>query len=134
VTPAEPQTSADAAPPWTRRRHAASWLLLEAAHDPLRSLLLGVVFPGYLTARIFADPTEGQAAWGIAVAVAAGLAAITAPLIGRLADARHLAGLLLAGSAGLAGLLSASLWFAVPGVAPFAVLAVVALIAVVIEL
>lgn len=118
----------------TAGRNARAWIALDASHDPLRSLILGVVFPGYLVGKLFLDPAAGQAAWGIALAVAAAVSAVLAPLAGRALDRTGATHLMLRFAAIALVLFSASLWFAVPGVNPWVFLTLAMLIAVVVDL
>jgi MFS transporter, UMF1 family len=95
-------------------RSELAWACLEAALDPVRSLVIGVVFSSYLVNHIFADANEGQQAWGIGLAVSAAVSSLIALLIGRIADQSANLRPMIAGVSFVLAMLCASLWFALP--------------------
>ncbi len=97
-------------------RQEAAWSLTEAANEPFFNLVQRYVFAPYFAGTLAASQAEGAAMWGFALG-AAGLAiAILAPVLGSIADSGARLKPWLAGSALVAFLASASLWFAFPGV------------------
>jgi MFS transporter, UMF1 family len=96
-----------------------TWACLEAALDPVRSLVIGVVFSSYLVNHIFADPNEGQQVWGIGLAIAAAVSAIAALFVGRVADRSINLRPIIAATSLVLALLCASLWFALPQQTPW---------------
>ncbi len=98
----------------TPRQRLWGWFFFDWASQPYNTLLLTFVFAPYI-AGLMGDGTRAQAVWGFGVAAAGVAIAITAPLLGAVADAhgRRLpwiwgfSALYVAGAAGL--------WFAAPG-------------------
>ena len=98
-------------------RQEAAWTLTEAANEPFFNLVQRYVFAPYFAGTLAATQAQGAAMWGFALG-AAGLAiAILAPVLGSIADSGARLKPWLAGTALVAFVASASLWFAQPGVA-----------------
>ncbi|MCB1501487.1 MAG: MFS transporter [Bauldia sp.] len=100
--------------------------MFDWATQPFFSLILTFVFAPYFAAHLAADPVAGQAEWGYATAVAGLAIAGLSPVLGSIADAgggrKHwIAGFSLLLVAG-----STALWWAAPGMAGSAALALVA--------
>lgn len=99
-------------------RGAQAWMLFDWANQPFYTLIVTFIFAPYFAATVTADPVAGQALWAH-VATAAGLAvAVTAPLLGAIADRAGprkpwIAGFSVLFVAGCAGL-----WLAEPGADP----------------
>ncbi|WP_428641220.1 MFS transporter [Roseibium sp.] len=69
------------------RRAVVSWALFDWAAQPFFTLITTFVFAPYFASTLAATPAEGQSLWGYATA-AAGLAiAVSAPILGSVADA-----------------------------------------------
>ncbi len=70
----------------TDRRGVFAWMLFDWANQPFQTLIVTFLFAPYFAARVAADPVAGQALWGAATAVAGAAVALTAPLLGAVAD------------------------------------------------
>lgn len=64
-----------------------SWAFFDWANQPFFTLITTFIFAPYFTAVVVGDPTEGQALWGYAQAVAGAAIAILSPIFGSIADA-----------------------------------------------
>ena len=106
-------------------------MFFDWANQPWYTLIVTYVFGPYFVSRVAADPVHGQAVWGYAIAAGSVVVALTAPVLGAIADAvgprkpwmLAFSALYVVGAAGL--------WGAAPGLAdPTAILAflVIALI------
>ena len=115
----------------SRRKAVWGWMFFDWANQPWYTLIVTYVFGPYFVSRVAADPVHGQAVWGYAIAVGSLVVALTAPVLGAIADAvgprkpwmLAFSALYVVGAAGL--------WGAAPGLAdPTAILAflVIALI------
>ncbi|WP_424931213.1 MFS transporter [Amaricoccus macauensis] len=98
-----------------RRWGVFSWMLFDWANQPFHTLIVTFIFAPYFVAQVAGDPVAGQAIWGTTVAIAGGLTALLAPVLGAIADrtgARKpwVLAFSLPFIAGCAGL-----WLAVPG-------------------
>lgn len=63
-----------------------SWMLFDWANQPFHTLIVTFVFAPYFVSSVMADPVTGQAVWGMTTAIAGGLTAGLAPVIGAVAD------------------------------------------------
>ena len=63
------------------------WLMLDSSRSPYSALVALFVFAPYFTTVVIRDPVEGQAVWSDITAIAAIVLALTAPLMGAIADA-----------------------------------------------
>ena len=115
----------------SRRKALWGWMFFDWANQPFHTLILTFTFAPYFVSQVAADPAQGQAAWGYAISIGSIIIALTAPVLGAVADASGprkpwiliFSALYIVGAAGL--------WGAAPGLAdPTAILAflVVALI------
>ena len=115
----------------SRRKAVWGWMFFDWANQPWYTLIVTYVFGPYFVSRVAADPVHGQAVWGYAIAAGSVVVALTAPVLGAIADAvgprkpwmLAFSALYVVGAAGL--------WGAAPGLAdPTAILAflVIALI------
>ncbi len=97
------------------RRGELAWTLTEAANEPFFNLVIRYVFAPYFATTLAAGATSGTSLWAYAVGASGLVIALTAPLLGAVADsgARLKPWLAASGAvtAGAAGLL----WFGVPG-------------------
>lgn len=112
-------------------RHAspagvAGWILFDCATQPYFTLVLTFVFAPYFASAVAPDPVTGQALWGFATAAAGLLIALTAPLLGAIADVTGPRKPWIAGFGAMLVLGASALWFAVPGVPSSVPLALVA--------
>lgn len=99
------------------RRGVFGWMLFDWANQPFHTLIVTFLFAPYFVARVVGDPVAGQALWGTAAAIAGACVALSAPLLGAVADAtgarkRWVAAFSLPYVIGCAGL-----WLAVPDMA-----------------
>ena len=103
-------------------------MFFDWANQPWYTLIVTYVFGPYFVSRVAADPVHGQAVWGYAIAAASLVVALTAPVLGAIADAvgprkpwvLAFSALYVVGAAGL--------WGAAPGLAdPTAILAFLAI-------
>jgi MFS transporter, UMF1 family len=97
------------------RRGVLGWMLFDWANQPFHTLIVTFLFAPYFAARVVGDPVAGQALWGTAAAIAGAFVALSAPLLGAVADAtgarkRWVAAFSVPYVIGCAGL-----WLAVPG-------------------
>ncbi len=97
------------------RRRVRGWMMFDFASQPYNTLLLTFIFGPYFASAVMDDPVEAQSAFGFAVGAAGFVMAISAPVLGAMADAsgRHLTWIKTFSVLYVLG--SAALWFAVPG-------------------
>lgn len=74
-------------PAKTDPRAVVSWALFDWAAQPFFTLITSFVFAPFFASALAATPAEGQALWGYATAAAGIGIAITAPVLGSVADA-----------------------------------------------
>ncbi len=119
--PQMPALQAESAPANSRARWA--WMLFDWAAQPYHTLIITFIFAPFFASAVAPDPVTGQEMWGWA-ASAGGLAiALTAPILGAMADATGPRKPWIAGFSVCYALGSALLWFSEPGLAdPVAVL------------
>lgn len=72
-------------PRWSGQQVA--WAFYECARNPFYVLINIYVFSAYFVQTVVGDPVWGQALWGYILAAAATLVALTAPVLGAIADA-----------------------------------------------
>ena len=100
-----------------KRKAVWGWMFFDWASQPYYTLILTFIFGPYFASEVAADPAEGQAVWGFAIAVGSIIVALTAPVLGAVADASGprkpwvlaFSALYVVGAAGL--------WGAAPGLA-----------------
>jgi UMF1 family MFS transporter len=97
------------------RAGIVGWILFDCATQPFFTLVTTFVFAPYFAARVASDAAEGQALWGYATAAAGLVIALTAPILGSIADVagRRKPWIALFGAMMMTG--SAALWMVVPG-------------------
>lgn len=71
--------------PWTSRQFA--WATYECARNPFYVLINIYVFSAYFASTVVSDPVWGQSLWGYTLSAAAIVVALTAPVLGVIADA-----------------------------------------------
>jgi MFS transporter, UMF1 family len=70
----------------TDRRGVTAWMLFDWANQPFHTLIVTFIFAPYFASTVVGDPVRGQALWGTALSVAGAITAISAPLLGAIAD------------------------------------------------
>jgi MFS transporter, UMF1 family len=92
-----------------------SWALFDGARSPYNVLVNIFVFSAYFSTAVIPDPVRGQAMWSFVTSTAALLVAISAPVLGAIADAggRRKPWLIATLLIGIPSMLT--LWFATPG-------------------
>src|SRR3954470_3690864 len=73
--------------PKTSRGAIAGWVLFDWAAQPFFTLITTFVYAPYFANVIAADPAQGQALWGYAIAAAGLVIALCSPALGAIADA-----------------------------------------------
>jgi len=63
-----------------------SWMLFDWAGQPFHTLVITFMFAPYFASELFATEAEGQAVWGYLIAFAGILVALSAPVLGGIAD------------------------------------------------
>ncbi len=119
-------TAADTGTLKTDRRAVLSWALFDWAAQPFFTLVTTFVFAPYFAASLASTPAEGQALWGYATAAAGLGIALSAPVLGSIADAtgRRKRWILLFSIPFL--ICCSALWYAAPGGAHSITIALVA--------
>ncbi|MBK5925997.1 MFS transporter, partial [Rhodobaculum claviforme] len=69
-----------------QRRRIRAWYMFDWANQPYNTLLLTFIFAPYFVSSVAPDPVSGQAMWGAMLAVAGIGIALTAPVLGAIAD------------------------------------------------
>jgi len=95
------------------RRRIWGWMMFDWASQPFNTLLLTFVFGPYF-ATVVGDPTQAQVLWGRGLTVAGLCIALSAPILGAMADAGGRRIPWIAGFSLLYVLGAGALWFAVP--------------------
>ena len=92
-----------------------AWAVFDGARSPYNVLVNIFVFSAYFSSVVIADGVRGQTMWSFATAAGALLVALTAPLLGAIADAggRRKPWLVATIIIGVPSMLT--LWFATPG-------------------
>ena len=67
-------------------RGVRAWMLFDWANQPFYTLVITFIFAPWFTAAMTGDPVEGQAIWADVTALASILVALTAPMLGAIAD------------------------------------------------
>jgi UMF1 family MFS transporter len=113
-TAANPLADASAKPAAGRLAQLA-WALCDGSRVPYNVLVNIFVFSAYYTSTVIADGVEGQARWSFITATGAIIVALTAPLLGAIADAggRRKPWLAATYVVGVPAMML--LWFATPG-------------------
>jgi UMF1 family MFS transporter len=92
------------APVGGRRFGQVGWALFDWAVSPFTTLVITFVFAAYFTQAVVGDPVEGQALWSLTSAITGVVFALTAPMLGAIADSggglkKWIAGFTLLGAA-----------------------------------
>ena len=115
----------------SRRKALWGWMFFDWANQPFHTLILTFTFAPYFVSEVAADPAQGQAAWGYAISIGSIVIALTAPVLGAVADASgpRKPWILIFSALYIIGV--AGLWGAAPGLAdltPILAFLVIALI------
>ncbi|CTQ48935.1 MFS transporter [Jannaschia donghaensis] len=99
----------------TLRRRVRGWMMFDFASQPYNTLLLTFIFGPYFASAVMDNPVKAQSAFGFAIGIAGAIMAVSAPVMGAMADAsgRHLTWIKTFSVLYVVG--AAALWFAVPG-------------------
>jgi len=98
-----------------KRKSIWGWMSFDFASQPFHTLLVTFIFAPYFTSAVAANDTEGQAIWGFTTGAAGLLMAITAPVLGAIADTTGPKKPWIAAFSILYLIGSFTLWYAVPG-------------------
>jgi UMF1 family MFS transporter len=96
------------------RRAILGWFLFDWAAQPYFTLITTFVFAPYFSARLAADPVEGQSLWGYATGAAGFAIAVFSPVLGAIADAMGARKPWIAGFSAMLIGGSLALWWAAP--------------------
>ncbi|MBC7224107.1 MAG: MFS transporter [Anaerolineae bacterium] len=106
--------SAAVSTPVSTRRERWSWYLYDFGNSAYASVVLLAVYSAYFQGQVVGGP-EGSRLWGIAVGIAMLVVAVTAPILGAVADFSGAKKRFLFFFTALSCLFTASLFFATPG-------------------
>jgi UMF1 family MFS transporter len=70
----------------TKRRGTIAWMFFDWAAQPFHTLIITFIFAPYFTSFVAGTPAEGQQLWGYATGLAGLVIAVTAPVLGAVAD------------------------------------------------
>ncbi|MGH6736540.1 MAG: MFS transporter [Methyloceanibacter sp.] len=96
------------------KRGLLGWVLFDWAAQPFYTLVVTFLFAPYFVNGFMADPAHGQSVWAYATGIAQLIAAISAPVLGAIADAGLPRKPWIAAFSLLLVLGMSGLWFAVP--------------------
>ncbi|MCB1382938.1 MAG: MFS transporter [Notoacmeibacter sp.] len=68
------------------RKGIWGWMFFDWAAQPFFTVVTTFIFGPYFISRLAADPAQGQAAWGYAVAAGGVMIAVLSPVLGSIAD------------------------------------------------
>ncbi|MGB0681375.1 MAG: MFS transporter [Magnetovibrionaceae bacterium] len=105
-------TAAPAHPVTTRGR--LSWAVFDVANSAYPTVIATFVFAAYFTQGIAEDPVRGTEVWGYAMSISGLMLALTAPVLGAIADHWGPRKPWIGAFTVLCVALTASLWFAEP--------------------
>ena len=72
--------------PRAPRKGIWGWMFFDWAAQPFFTVVTTFIFGPYFISRLAADPAQGQAAWGYAVAAGGVMIAVLSPVLGSIAD------------------------------------------------
>jgi UMF1 family MFS transporter len=87
MTPPAAPASPTAAPAAATPRQRLAWALYDWANSPFFAVIITFVFAAYFTQAVAPDPVTGTAWWGWAMTGSALVIAVSAPVMGAIADA-----------------------------------------------
>jgi UMF1 family MFS transporter len=96
------------------RRAQIAWCIYDWANSAFPTVIVTFVFSTYFTSAVAANPVEGAASWGHAVAGSALLIALLSPIFGAIADANGRRKPFLFAFSGICAVATACLWFVRP--------------------
>lgn len=96
------------------RRGIWGWMLFDWAQQPFHTLIITFVFAPYFASAVAPNAAEGQELWGLATGVGGLLIAFSSPILGAIADASGPRKPWIAVFAVIGILANMALWFAVP--------------------
>lgn len=105
-----------------------AWAVFDGARSPYNVLVNIFVFSAYFSTAVIPDPVRGQAMWSFVTSTGAILVALTAPVLGAIADAGGRRKPWLAATIILGVPSMLTLWFATPGMTDGLWLIVLALV------
>jgi MFS transporter, UMF1 family len=92
----------------------AAWSLFDWANSPMPTVVITFVFAAYFARGIVGNQVEGTALWSWGLAASSLLVAISAPVLGAIADAGGRRKPWIFGFSALMAIAAALLWFAAP--------------------
>jgi UMF1 family MFS transporter len=98
----------------TRRLALLAWCLFDWANSPMPTVVITFVFAAYFARGIVGNQVEGTALWSWGLAVSALLIALSAPILGAIADAGGRRKPWIFWLSALTVIAAALLWFAAP--------------------
>jgi UMF1 family MFS transporter len=98
-----------------RRFAITGWVLFDWAYQPFFTLVTTFVFAPYFATHFVGNPVQGQALWGLGVAIAGLVVGLLSPVLGAIADASGRRKPWIAACCAATALGSSLLWFAAPG-------------------
>ncbi len=102
-------------PGYADRKGIAGWMMFDWATQPFHTLIITFVFAPYFAAHVAETPVRGQEIWGLAVGLGGLGIALTAPVLGAIADATGKRKPWIAAFSVLGIVGCSMLWFAMPG-------------------
>lgn len=96
------------------RRGIWGWMLFDWAQQPFHTLVITFVFAPYFASAVAPNAAQGQEMWGLATGVGGLLIALSSPILGAIADASGPRKPWIAVFAVVGILANMALWFAVP--------------------
>ena len=112
------------AAPGVRGRAVFAWCLYDWANSPYITLVITFVFATYFTQGVAPTPDKGAAWWGWAMGASAIVIAVLSPVLGAIADRGGRRKPWLIGLSLMIAGASVALWWATPGAAALALVAV----------
>ena len=104
------------------------WMAFDWANQPFHTVITTFVFGPYFASQVAQDVVSGQATWGYAIAAGSVLMALSAPVLGSVADAQGPRKPWILAFSLVYVIGAAGLWYAVPGMAdPLPILALLVL-------
>ncbi len=95
-----------------------SWALFDGSRSPYNVLVNIFVFSAYFSTVVITDPVKGQTAWSYLTSAAALLIALTAPVLGAIADAGGRRKPWMAACVIIGAPCMMATWWLVPGMSP----------------
>ena len=101
--------------PHARTRLALfAWCLYDWANSSFSTIIVTFIFPAYFARAVAASPEQGAALWGRALAISGLLAAVSAPVLGAIADRAGRRKPWLGTFTAVSVVATAMLWFTAP--------------------